>query len=199
MAKAKLTKKLIATTAGDITVFNYSGDTREYLSSSVEYLAAGVGLPANSCIDAPGDKKDGYAICRTADLLAWKYLPDHRGETIYSTLTREPQLMTTIGDYPPDTTPVAPRSPYDKWKGKKWVTDSAAKRDGNIAAAEQQRQTLLAQADAITADWRVELMLGDLSAGNKTKLSKWMAYKKAVKAVDVSAAPEISWPAQPKL
>ncbi|AGB81165.1 Caudovirales tail fiber assembly protein [Serratia sp. FGI94] len=199
MAKAKLTKKLIATTAGDITVFNYSGDTREYLSSSVEYLAAGVGLPANSCIDAPGDKKDGYAICRTADLLAWEYLPDHRGETIYGTLTREPQLMTTIGDYPPDTTPVAPRSPYDKWKGKKWVTDSAAERDGDITAAEQQRQTLLAHADAIITDWRVELMLGDISAGNKTKLSKWMAYKKAVKAVDVSTAPDISWPAQPKL
>jgi hypothetical protein len=31
MAKAKLNSELIATVAGDITVFNYDGETREYL------------------------------------------------------------------------------------------------------------------------------------------------------------------------
>ncbi|EKP2076414.1 tail fiber assembly protein, partial [Salmonella enterica] len=39
MAQAKLNNELIATEAGDITVFNYDDETREYLSSSVEYLA----------------------------------------------------------------------------------------------------------------------------------------------------------------
>jgi hypothetical protein len=42
MAQAKLNSEFIATEAGDITVFNYDGDTYEYLSSSVEYLAVGL-------------------------------------------------------------------------------------------------------------------------------------------------------------
>ena len=34
MTQAKLNSELIATVAGDIAVFNYDGETREYLSSS---------------------------------------------------------------------------------------------------------------------------------------------------------------------
>lgn len=37
MSEAKLNSNFIAIVAGDITVFNYDGETREYLSSSVEY------------------------------------------------------------------------------------------------------------------------------------------------------------------
>ncbi|EEC8210616.1 tail fiber assembly protein, partial [Escherichia coli] len=50
----------------------------------------------------------------------------------------------------------------------------------------------------VTADWRVELMLGDISSTDKEKLSAWMDYKKEVKAVDTSTAPEISWPELPE-
>ncbi|HCN3856092.1 TPA: tail fiber assembly protein, partial [Escherichia coli] len=65
MAQAKLNSELIATVAGDVTVFNYDSKTREYLSTSTEYLAVGVGIPACSCLDAPGIHKAGYAICRS--------------------------------------------------------------------------------------------------------------------------------------
>ena len=71
MAKAKLNSEYIATLAGNIIVINYDGETREYLSSSVEYLPVGVGIPANSCTDEPGESKKDFAICRTADLTAW--------------------------------------------------------------------------------------------------------------------------------
>ncbi len=198
MAKAELNQDMIATVAGEITVYNYDGETREYLSSSVEYLAVGVGIPANSCVDAPGEKKEGFAICRTADLSSWEYITDHRGQTVYSTETRQQIEVTALGSYPEGTTPNAPASPYDKWDGEKWVTDSAAKHEGDIADAEQHRQTLLEQVDELTSDWRVELMLGDISEENKKRLSSWMAYKTAVKAVDVSTAPNVSWPAQPE-
>lgn len=199
MAKAELNQDMIATMAGEITVFNYDGETREYLSSSVEYLAVGVGIPANSCIDAPGEGKTGFAICRTEDLSSWEYITDHRGETVYSTETMQQVEVTELGEYPEGATPNAPASPYDKWDGEKWVTDSAAKYEGDIADAEQYRQTLLAQVDELTSDWRVELMLGDISEENKKKLSSWMAYKAAIKAVDVSTAPDVSWPAQPEV
>ena len=198
MVKAELNQDMIATVADEIPVYNYDGETREYLSSSVEYLAVGVGIPANSCVDAPGEKKEGFAICRTADLSSWEYVTDHRGQTVYSTETMQQVDVTTLGDYPEGTTPNAPASPYDKWDGEKWVTDSDAKHQGDIADAEQHRQMLLAQVDELSSDWRVELMLGDISEENKKKLSSWMAYKTAVKAVDVSTAPDINWPVQPE-
>lgn len=44
MAKATLNKIGIATKAGDMTVYNYDGETREFLSTSTEFLAVGVGF-----------------------------------------------------------------------------------------------------------------------------------------------------------
>lgn len=198
MATAKLNQHMIATVAGDITVFNYDGETREYLSSSVEYLPVGVGIPANSSIDAPGESKTGFAICRTTDFSSWEYITDHRGQIVYNIETMQQVEVTALGDYPEGTTPTAPASPYDKWDGEKWIMDSAAKHQGDIADAEQHRQMLLAQVDELSSDWRVGLMLGDISEENKKKLSSWMAYKTAVKAVNVSTAPDINWPVQPE-
>lgn len=56
----------------------------------------------------------------------------------------------------------------------------------------------MSQADAITSDWRVELVLGDISIEDKEKLSAWMKYKKVVEAVDVATAPDVNWPVQPQ-
>ncbi|AMO48430.1 putative tail fiber assembly protein [Enterobacter sp. FY-07] len=40
-------------------------------------------------------------------------------------------------------------------------------------------------------------MLGDISESDKTKLSAWMDYKSEVKAVDISTAPNVTWPVKP--
>lgn len=73
MDNAVLNSEFIATKAGNITVYNYDGETREYISTSTEYLAVGVGIPAYSCLDAPGTYKAGYAICRSVDFNSWEY------------------------------------------------------------------------------------------------------------------------------
>lgn len=97
MSQAQLNSELIAIVAGDITVFNYDGKTYEYLSSSVEFLPVGVGVPANSCIDAPGKIKEGFTVCRTVDGKAWNDIVDHRGDTVYSTKTGEKATITVPG------------------------------------------------------------------------------------------------------
>ncbi len=48
MNKAVLNSELITTKAGNITVYNFDAETKEYLSTSTEYLAVGVGIPAYS-------------------------------------------------------------------------------------------------------------------------------------------------------
>ncbi|EHN8828066.1 tail fiber assembly protein [Enterobacter bugandensis] len=198
MAKAKLNSELIATVAGDIIVFNYDGETREYLSTSVEYLAVGVGLPANSCTDEPGKSKEDFTICRTADFTAWEYVADHRGETVYSTETGESVIVSLPGDYPEGTTTLAPSTPYDTWDGSEWVTDNEAQHKADVEAAEQQKAALLAEAQTKISLWQTELQLGIISDEDKASLIAWMNYIKAVQAVDTSKAPEITWPVKPE-
>lgn len=198
MAKAKLNSERIATVAGDITVFNYDGETREYLSSSIEYLAVGVGIPANSCTDAPDESKDDVAICRTADFTAWEYVADHRGETVYSTETGESVIVSLPGDYPEGTTTLAPATPYDTWNGSEWVTDNEAQHKADVGAAEQQKAALLAEAQTTISLWQTELQLGIISDEDKASLIAWMNYIKAVQVVDTSKAPKITWPDKPE-
>lgn len=198
MPKAKLNSELIATVAGDVTVFNYDGKTREYLSSSIEYLAVGVGLPANSCTDAPGEAKAGSAICRTEDFTAWEYVADHRGETVYSTETGESLIVSLPGDYPEGTTMLAPLTPYDTWNGSEWVTNTEAQHAADVEAAEQQKAALLLEAQATISLWQTELQLGIISDEDKASLISWVNYIKAVQAVDTSKAPDITWPDKPE-
>lgn len=198
MAKAKLNSEFIATVAGNITVFNYDGQSREYLSSSVEYLPIGVGIPANSCTDLPGESKEGFAICRKADFTAWEYVADHRGETVYSTETGEEVSITAPGDYPENTTTLAPATPYDTWNGSEWVTDTEAQQAADVEAAEQQKAALLLEAQATISLWQTELQLGIISDEDKASLIDWMKYIKAVQAVDTSKAPDITWPDKPE-
>ena len=198
MAKATLNKNGIATKAGDITVFNYDGDTREYLSSSVEYLAVGVGIPAHSCTDAPGDIRSGFAVCRTEDFTAWEYVADHRGETVYSTETGDAMMVSLPGDYPEGTATLAPSTPYDTWNGSEWVTDTEAQQAADVEAAEQQKVALLLEAQATISLWQTELQLGIISDEDKASLITWMKYIKAVQAVDTSKAPDITWPDKPE-
>ncbi|EDX4213724.1 tail fiber assembly protein [Salmonella enterica subsp. enterica serovar Apapa] len=198
MTQAKLNNEFIATVAGDITVFNYDGETREYLSSSVEYLPVGVGIPANSCTDTPGESKEYFAILRTADFTAWEYVADHRGETVYSTETGESVIVSLPGDYPEGTTTLAPATPYDKWNGSEWVTDTEAQHAADVEAAEQQKAALLLEAQATISLWQTELQLGIISDEDKASLIAWMNYIKAVQAVDTSKAPDITWPDKPE-
>lgn len=194
MVQAILNKERIATVAGDITAFSYDRETREYLSSSIEYLAVGVGIPAASCIEKPGDSKAGYAICRNADFTDWEYVVDHRGETVFSTETGEAVIVSLPGDYPVGTTALAPSTSYDTWNGSEWVTDTEAQQAADVAAAERKKTALLAKAQGTISIWQTELQLGIISDEDKASLLAWMNYIKAVQAVDTSTASDISWP-----
>ncbi|HAO3041951.1 TPA: tail fiber assembly protein [Escherichia coli] len=197
MDNAVLNSELIATKAGNITVYNYDGETREYISASTEYLVVGVGIPAYSCLDAPGTSKAGYTICRSVDLKSWEYVSDHRGEIVYNTETGESKEITAPGDYPENTTTIAPLTPYDKWDGEKWVTDINAQHVAEVEAAEQQKSVQLLFAKEKIILWQTELQLGIISDEDKEKLISWVNYIKAVQAVDTQKAHNIIWPKKP--
>lgn len=188
-----------ATEAGFITIYNYNGETMEFTSASLEYLPVGVGVPGNSCVDAPISKKDGFAVCRTADLTGWEYVADHRGETVYSTATGKPVTISQLGEYPEGTTTIAPLTPYDKWDGEKWVTDTEAQRSAAVDAAEAQRQSLIDAAMASISLLQLKLQAGrKLTQAETTRLNAVLDYIDAVAATDTSTAPDVIWPELPE-
>ncbi|EON4579537.1 tail fiber assembly protein [Klebsiella pneumoniae] len=198
MAKATLNKSGIAIKAGDITVYNYDGETREFLSTSTEFLAVGVGIPANSCTDVPVDEKAGFAICRTVGLDGWDYVTDHRGETVYDTETGKPFEITGLGDYPDNVTTIKPLTPYDRWNGSEWVTDEEAQKSAQVVEAQQKKASLLSEAKSVISLWQTELQLGIISDDDKASLIAWMNYIQTLNAVDTSTAPDIEWPVKPE-
>ncbi len=199
MEQAILGKDGYALNDGEIIVHNYDGETREYISTSTEYLAVGVGIPACSCLDAPGTHKAGYAICRSVDLNSWEYVPDHRGEVVYSTETGDTKEITVPGDYPENTTTIAPLTPYDKWDGEKWVTDTEAQHSAALDAAEAQRQSLIDAAMASISLIQLKLQAGrKLTQPENTRLNAVLDYIDAVTATDTSTAPDVIWPELPE-
>ncbi|EIF6241810.1 tail fiber assembly protein [Escherichia coli] len=199
MDYAVLNNEFIATQAGNITVYNYDGETREYIFTSTEYLAVGVGIPACSCLDAPGTHKAGYAICRSVDLNSWEYVPDHRGEVVYSTETGDTKEIAVPGDYPENTTTIAPLTPYDEWDGEKWVTDTEAQHSAAVGAAEAQRQSLIDTAMASISLIQLKLQAGrKLTQTENTRLNAVLDYIDAVTATDTSTAPDVIWPELPE-
>ncbi|MDF8787441.1 tail fiber assembly protein [Escherichia coli] len=188
-----------ATEVGFITVYNYNGETMEFTSASLEYLPVGVGVPGNSCVDAPISKKDGFAVCRTADLTGWEYVADHRGETVYSTATGKPVTISQLGEYPEGTTTIAPLTPFDKWDGKKWVTDTEAQHSAAVDAAEVQRQSLINTAMASISLIQLKLQAGrKLMQAETTRLNTVLDYIDAVTVTDTSTAPDVIWPELPE-
>ncbi len=198
MTQATLNQNLIATVAGEQTVYNFTADTREYHSASVEYLAIGVGIPANAAIDAPLAAKAGFAVCRKADLSGWEYVADHRGETVYDITSGKQKQLDKLGDYPADVTPLAPESAYDQWDGSKWVTDTTARQAALISEAAQKKAQLLTGAKNTISLWQTELQLGIISDDDKARLIAWLQYIKLIQAVDTATAPNINWPQQPQ-
>ena len=199
MNKAVLNSELIAIKAGDIIIYNYDGETREYISTSTEYLAVGVGIPACSCLDAPGTHKAGYAICRSVDLNSWEYVPDHRGEVVYSTETGDTKEIAVPGDYPENTTTIAPLTPYDEWDGERWVTDTEAQHSAAVGAAEAQRQSLIDTAMASISLIQLKLQAGrKLTQTENTRLNAVLDYIDAAKPTATTNDQDVIWPELPE-
>ncbi len=195
MAKVTLDNYGLAKSAGTLKVYNFDAVSGEYAGTTDEYLLPGVGIPANACTSAPPSlDTNQVAIFRNG---SWVTEPDHRGETVYSVADGSEVMVTETGEYPSGTTTLKPSSGFDAWDGKKWVTDTDARRAANVAEASRHKAELIRQANSTTQAWQTQLSLGIITDADKASLTVWMQYIQMVQAVDVSAAPDISWPQMP--
>lgn len=194
--KTVLDKAGLAKASGVMTVYNYNPENGLFVGSSDEYLTEGVGIPANSTCDAPP-----VSVAGTVNVYSesgWQQVADHRGEVVYRTATGEPIEISLPGDYPADTTPLAPATAFDVWNGEAWETDAQAQRAAAVSAAQAEKSTRISEANSLTQVWQTQLLLSMITDADKATLTKWMQYIQAVQSVDVSAAPDIIWPVKPE-
>ncbi|HGK4842462.1 TPA: tail fiber assembly protein [Kluyvera georgiana] len=180
-----------------VTVYGFDQQTREYQATYNVRILAGTGIPGFSTMQAVPNSKAGYAFVWNGK--AWLEVEDHRGEKAYEKATGDVVIIKELGSPDDKYTFLEPATPYDKWDGSAWVTDTDAQHAADVAAAEQTKQILLATARSTISIWQTELQLGSISEEDKSQLIAWLAYIKAVQAIDASTAPEINWPAPPEV
>ncbi|WP_350238897.1 tail fiber assembly protein [Pectobacterium colocasium] len=193
---AELNKSGLAINAGWITVYHVNPATREYQSASYEYVMQGVGLPADSYADEPELPPAGRALRRSADGKAWEQVPDYRGQTVYSTETRQPQTVSQFGELPEGFTLLAPATEFDKWNGKKWVIDKEAQAAATVKAAQSELASRKAAATSRINELTYAVNLDIATNEEKAALTEWQKYAVLLSRVDVSAT-EIDWPTVP--
>lgn len=124
----------------------------------------------------------------------WELVDDHRGETVYSTESGQPIEVKAPGDYPDNTTPLAPATPFDKWNGSVWVTDEVKLKAEKIAEAEFRKAQLRAQADSEIAWRQYAVDKGKATAEEAADLINWQDYRLDLMRVDTSKP---VWPTPP--
>ena len=189
----KFDKDGFAIDGGDIRVFYFDPTTGEYAGWSDEYINAGVSMPGNSTDSDPGDDVTGEVAI--FDGKKWQREEDHRGETVYSITDGSAAMVDYTGEIKEGFVAVGPATQYDKWNGKKWVTDTTAQHADAVDAAELKKQELIDTAMQSIAVIQLKLQAGrTLSDADKAKLNAVLDYIDAVTATDTSAAPDIAWP-----
>ncbi|HBD5343670.1 TPA: tail fiber assembly protein [Escherichia coli] len=187
----------LATQAGDIRCFYYDAVTMEYAGWSDEYIHEGVSMPGNSTDVDPGEMVAGKVFMFTGT--GWRQEEDHRGETVYSTENGAAVTVDYIGAIKDGYVTLSPLTPYDKWDGEKWVTDTEEQHSAAVEVAEARRQSLIDAAMASISLIQLKLNAGrKLTQAETTRLNAVLDYIDAVTAKDTSTAPDVIWPELPE-
>ncbi|WP_438336183.1 tail fiber assembly protein [Providencia hangzhouensis] len=184
---------------GWVKTYYINEATREYIGATMEHITIGGGLPAGAYLDVPQlPEKDDIAIVRSADELSWLHVTDHRGKTAYSTETRQPIEIDFIGGLPDTLTLLEPKTEFDVWNGKKWVTDTEAQKAVFVALAEQEKWQRLDEANSTITYLQDAIEVGLDDDDYNAKLTAWKTYRVLLNRVDTSLAPDINWPEKPE-
>lgn len=136
-------------------------------------------------------------LCKNGEAVQ---VADNRGN-YYSTETGELVEFNEFGKIPNTLTKKAPTSPYDRWDGKKWVTDEAAKNEALKKGALAQKDNLLAMAAEKIAPLQDAVDLDMATDEEVASLKEWRKYRVQLNRVEqqVEFPDSIEWPKSPSL
>ncbi|MGZ9874941.1 tail fiber assembly protein [Raoultella ornithinolytica] len=192
--KAVFDSNLIATQAGTVQVFHFDMENREFIGAEEVYIHVGVGLPAFSCLEEPPVQSEYQVAVRSDDNLSWSVTEDYRGITVYDIQTQASHVITKSGPIPDTVTTSAPSTPYDKWDGTAWITDSHAQHIADIAVADAQKKELITQISVEISILEDAVTLDMATDEEKSRLKSLKAYRVLVSRIDTTLAPNIIFP-----
>ncbi|MDX7422006.1 tail fiber assembly protein [Providencia rettgeri] len=196
--KAKFDDNGLAIIAGWAEVYLCDPMTREYVRASLDNVPFCGSVVADAYLDKPDlPTKENVAILRSEDDKSWIHVADYRGKTAYSTETRQPIEIDFIGDLPDTLTLLEPKTEFDMWNGKKWVTDTDAQKAMLVEQAEQEKTQRLEEAEQNILMLERKVRLGMATAEEIELLKQWEIYSVKVSDIDTSTAPDIEWPVKP--
>ncbi|PSF21154.1 phage tail protein, partial [Escherichia coli] len=107
--------------------------------------------------------------------------------------------VSDIGELAETLTLIKPLTPFDKWDGMQWVTDTDAQNASDVATADAEKQSRIDQANDYmnNKQWPGKSALGRMKDTEKGQYNLWLDYLDALEAVDTSSAPDIKWPTPP--
>lgn len=120
-ANATLDEQGLARHSGWIVAYCTHPVTREYLCATVEYLCAGVGLPAFSYRDKPVLPAANMALVRSLDGRQWEAVSDLRGQNAYRISDGGMLRIDFLDALPSSMTLSVPQAATDFWNGESWV------------------------------------------------------------------------------
>ncbi|ENR5392462.1 tail fiber assembly protein [Providencia rettgeri] len=196
--KAQFDDQGLATIAGWVEVYLCDPMTREYVRASLDNVPFGGSVVADAYLDRPElPTKENVAIIRSEDEKSWLHVVDYRGKTAYETETRQPIEIDFIGELPSNLTLLEPKTIFDKWNGKKWVTDTAAQKAVLITQSEQEKSQRLDEANSTITYLQDAIEVGLSDDNYESNLFAWKQYRVMLNRVDTSTAPDIEWPVKP--
>ncbi|HEB8798012.1 TPA: tail fiber assembly protein [Klebsiella pneumoniae] len=197
--KAVFDSNLIATQAGTVQVFHFDMTSREFIGSEDVYIHVGVGLPAFSCMEEPPVQSEYQVAVRSDDNSSWSVTDDYRGITVYDIQTLVSHVITEPGPIPDTVTRIAPLTPYDKWDGSAWVTDSDAQHAADVAVADKQKSELMAKVSVEISVLNDAVNLDMATTAEKSQLLALQTYRVLLSRIDTFNAPDIEWPSITKV
>ncbi|MDE9455722.1 tail fiber assembly protein, partial [Xenorhabdus bovienii] len=138
------------------------------------------------------------AICRSTDGKSWINIPDYRGKNAYHIKTLKPLKIQSIGEIPFELTLLEPKTLFDKWDGKQWVTDLDEQQQHDLKQIENQKQSLLQEAEQRIIQLERKTRLNMASKEEIELLHEWEVY--SVKLIDLNTSDieKLGWLKKPE-
>lgn len=195
----KIGENGLAEVAGWVKCYLSHPKTREYMGATMENVMFDVSLQSGAYLDEPKlPKKENQAIRRKEDGSAWEIVDDYRDSVAYDTQTKQPIMIDFIGSLPETLTLLKPTSQFDKWNGKKWVTDEQAIKKAQINLVAKQKEELSKEAEARIVQLERKVRLELATDEDKALLTEWEIYTVKLGDVNPELAPDIEFPQKPE-
>ncbi|WYW99193.1 tail fiber assembly protein [Proteus vulgaris] len=197
--KGKIGDNGLAEIAGWVKCYLAHPITHEYMGATMENVMFDVSLSAGAYLDEPPlPKKENQAVRRREDGNAWEIVDDYRDSVAYDTQTKQPIMIDFIGSLPETLTLLKPTSQFDKWNGKKWVTDEQAIKKAQINLVAKQKEELSKEAEARIIQLERKVRLELATDEDKALLTEWEIYTVKLGDVNPELAPDIEFPQKPE-